>query len=74
MECELVEYQEGNTGCGVLGKIVCTSVNEEVLTNNKVDIAKLKALAFDPFTHGYYVVEKRVGEAFKDGLKVKNKI
>jgi len=27
--------------------------------------------AFDPYTHGYYKVTERVGEAFKDGLKLK---
>ena len=71
MECELVEYQEDKTGCGVIGKIINTSCNEEVLDNGKVNISKLKALAFDPFTHGYYLVDKRVGDAFKDGMKIK---
>ena len=28
-------------------------------------------IAFDPYTHGYYKVTERVGEAFKDGLKLK---
>ena len=28
-------------------------------------------LPFDPYTHGYYKVNGRVGEAFKDGLKLK---
>lgn len=27
--------------------------------------------AFDPYTHGYYKVGGRVGEAFKDGLNLK---
>ncbi|MDY6286438.1 MAG: flavin oxidoreductase, partial [Lachnospiraceae bacterium] len=27
--------------------------------------------SFDPYTHGYYKVSGRVGEAFKDGLKLK---
>ena len=27
--------------------------------------------AFDPYTHGYYKVTERVGEAFHDGLKLK---
>ena len=26
---------------------------------------------FDPYTHGYYKVTERVGEAFRDGLKLK---
>ncbi len=29
------------------------------------------AIAFDPYTHGYYKVIERVGEAFRDGLKLK---
>ena len=28
-------------------------------------------IAFDPYTHGYYKVEERVGNAFKDGLELK---
>ena len=37
----------------------------------KVDISRVDAIAFDPYTHGYYRVTERVGEAFKDGLKLK---
>lgn len=37
---------------------------------DKVDIEALHAIAFDPYTHGYYQVSQRVGEAFKDGLKL----
>lgn len=29
------------------------------------------AIAFDPYTHGYFKVTERVGEAFKDGLRLK---
>ena len=28
-------------------------------------------IVFDPYTHGYYKVEERVGNAFKDGLELK---
>ena len=31
----------------------------------------VNAIAFDPYTHGYYKVSERVGEAFKDGLALK---
>lgn len=37
----------------------------------KVDIDSIEAIAFDPYTHGYYKVNGRVGEAFKDGLRLK---
>ena len=42
-----------------------------VMVDGKIDISKVNAIAFDPYTHGYYKVTERVGEAFKDGLKLK---
>lgn len=71
MECEFIEYQDGEYGCGVIGKIVNVLAEEKVLNSDKVDISRLDAIAFDPYTHGYYKVTERVGEAFKDGLKLK---
>ncbi len=71
IECEFVEYQNDATGIGVIGKVLRTSVEEANLKDGKVDIDSLKAIAFDPYTHGYYMVGGRVGEAFKDGLKLK---
>ena len=47
------------------------SVEEANLKDGKVDIDSLEAIAFDPYTHGYYKVGGRVGEAFRDGLKLK---
>ena len=71
MECEFVEYQSDETGLGVIGKVVKTSVEEAYLKDGRVDIDLLEAIAFDPYTHGYYKVCGRVGDAFKDGLKLK---
>lgn len=71
IECEFVEYQGGQYGCGVIGKIVNVSAEDRIISNNQVDIAKLEAIAFDPYTHGYYKVTERVGNAFKDGSKLK---
>lgn len=71
MECEFVEYQNDDTGLGVIGKVLKTSVEESVMKDGKVDIDALEAIAFDPYTHGYYKVGGRVGDAFKDGLKRK---
>ena len=71
-ECEFIEYQDDETGLGVIGKVVNTSVDENVMSEDKVDISKVSAIAFDPYTHGYYEVTKRIGEAFKDGLKLKD--
>ena len=71
LECEFIEYQSGNTGLGVIGKVVRTSVEEAILNDGKVNIDALEAIAFDPYTHGYYKVCGRVGDAFKDGVKLK---
>ena len=71
MECEFIEYQGDDTGLGVIGRVVRTSVEETKLKDGKVDIDSLEAIAFDPYTHGYYKVGGRVGVAFRDGLKLK---
>ncbi len=71
MECEFIEYQNDDTGIGVIGKVLRTSVEEEHLKDGRVDIDSVEAIAFDPYTHGYYKVGGRVGEAFSDGLKLR---
>ncbi|MBQ7600048.1 MAG: flavin reductase family protein [Clostridia bacterium] len=71
MECSFVEYQGDATGMGVIGKVLRTSVEESCLKDGKVDVDALEAIAFDPYTHGYYKVCGRVGDAFKDGMKIK---
>ena len=67
MECEFIEYGD----CGVIGKVINTSVDVNAMNGDKVDIEKVSAIAFDPYTHGYYTVTKRVGNAFKDGMQLK---
>lgn len=47
MECEFVEYQDDEYGCGVVGKVVNVTADEKVMTNDQVDIAKVNAIAFD---------------------------
>ena len=71
LECEFVEYQNNKYGCGVIGKVVNVTADESVMSGDKVDISLVNAIAFDPYTHGYYKVAERVGEAFKDGLQLK---
>lgn len=71
LECEFIEYQDGEYGCGVIGKVVNVTADESVMKDGKVDISAVNAIAFDPYTHGYYRVSERVGDAFKDGLRLK---
>lgn len=71
MECEFIEYQSNKYGCGVIGRVVRVTADERVVRDGKPDMSLVDAIAFDPYTHGYYRVAQRVGEAFKDGLKFK---
>lgn len=71
LECEFVEYQDNEYGCGVIGKVVNVTADESVMNGDKVDMSLVNAIAFDPYTHGYYKVTERVGNAFRDGMKLK---
>ena len=71
LECEFIEYQNNEYGCGVIGKVVNVTADESVFVDGRLDMSLVNAIAFDPYTHGYYKVSERVGEAFKDGLKLK---
>ena len=71
LECRFIEYQNNEYGCGVIGKVVNVTADESVMGDGKIDMSKVNAIAFDPYTHGYYKVTERVGEAFRDGLKLK---
>lgn len=68
MECTLVEVVKTESFHCVVGKIVNTAAEESVLSpEGKVDPAKLDALLFDQFQHGYYVSGEKVGEAWDAG-------
>ena len=71
LECEFIEYQAEKYGCGVIGKVVNVTADESIMVDGKIDMSLVNAIAFDPYTHGYYKVTERVGEAFKDGMKLK---
>ena len=71
LECEFIEYQDSAYGCGVIGRVVNVTADEKVLVDGKIDMSLVNAIAFDPYTHGYYKVGERVGEAFRDGLQLK---
>lgn len=70
LECEFIEYQGDEYGLGVIGKVVNTSVDEKVMNGDKIDVDLIEAIAFDPYTCGYYKVGGRVGNAFSDGMKL----
>lgn len=71
LECEFIEYQNGEYGCGVIGRVVNVTADERVMADGRINMSLVNAIAFDPYTHGYYKVTERVGEAFQDGMKLK---
>ena len=72
LECKLISLdgEEGEGGT-LIGEIVNVSIDESILTNGKVDVKKLEPIAFDPVNNDYLLVSEKVGNAFKDGLKLK---
>ena len=70
MECELISYDPES--CRLVGRIVNVSADESILNENgKVDPARLRPITFDPMNNTYVVLGETVGQAFKDGAKLK---
>ncbi|MBO4428374.1 MAG: flavin reductase family protein [Clostridia bacterium] len=69
LECKLVSRND-DTGITV-GEIVNVSADESVLTGGKIDPAKLRPITFDPVNNAYIAIGEKVGDAFRDGLKLK---
>ena len=69
VECTLLSYDPET--CCMIGKIVNVSADESVLTDGKVDPAKLHPIIFDGMHHVYRAVGEKVGDAFSAGRKFK---
>ena len=70
VECRLLSYDEKT--CRLVGEIVNVSADESVLSpDGKIDPAKLAPITFDPVNNAYLKLGEKVGNAFKDGLKLK---
>ena len=39
--------------------------------DGEIDLSKFTPITYDPVHHGYYRLGERVGNAFKDGAKLK---
>ena len=47
------------------------NADESILTDGQIDPKKLKPITYDPVNHAYIGLGEKVGNAFKDGLKLK---
>ena len=69
LECELIRINEDGN---VIGRIVNVSVDESVLgADGGIDFAKFRPIAFEPAHSAYHVLGEKVGDAFRDGGKLK---
>lgn len=68
LECELVQNDNGT----IIGQIVNVSADESVLDGDgNINPAKLHIITFDPVKNTYIELGEVVGNAFRDGLKLK---
>ncbi len=69
VECRLISYDKDT--CRMVGEIVNVCAEESVLTDGRIDPAKLRPITFDGMNNAYYVLGEKVGDAFCDGAKLK---
>ena len=69
VECRLKSYDPDT--CRLVGEVVNVCADENVLTEGKIDPAKLRPIVFDGMNHTYMTLGDVVGKAFSDGLKLK---
>lgn len=70
LECKLVSYDEESEL--LIGEIVNVCADESVLDEKgNIDPAKLSPITYDPVNHAYLKLGEKVGNAFKDGAKLK---
>ena len=72
LECEVYSMEgDDDKGYTLIGNIKNISIDEEVLTNGKVDVKKLEPITFDAINNKYIVLGENVADAFKAGLSLK---
>ena len=69
LECRLISFDKESEL--LTGEIVNVSADERILTDGKIDPAKLQPITYDPVNHNYLTLGEKVGKAFSDGKKLK---
>ena len=70
LECKMVSYDEESEL--LIGEVVNVTADESALdASGKLSVEKLEPVCYDSAGHGYYVMERRVGNAFSDGKEIK---
>ena len=66
LECEVESFEEGI----LIGKIINVSVDEAILTDDKIDYDKAEFIAFDATSNKYMLVKGKVADALKIGMTI----
>ncbi len=65
LECKVVSWEGGI----LVGEVVNMSADERILTDGKVDLAKLQPIVFDAASMSYRAIGDIVGKAWGDGKR-----
>lgn len=68
LECKLISYDAES--CRMVGEIVNVCADESVLSDGRIDPAKLRPITYDGMNNAYYVLGEKVGNAFEDGQNI----
>lgn len=72
LECKVIDIQEELGDYRIVAEVVNTLADESVLNEKgQIDVDKLELITFDSVTNSYRVLGEKVGQAFKDGAKIK---
>ena len=69
LECRVVSFEDGM----LIGEVVNMSADESILTDGKVDLAKLKPIVFDAAGMCYRSLGDVVGKAWQSGKSISEK-
>lgn len=69
VECEFVSYEEESNF--LVGRIVNVCADESILTDGRIDPAKLQPITYDPVNHEYLTLGTVAGKAFSEGKALK---
>ena len=69
LECKVSKVTKVGEDYHFVGDIVNILVDEDILTDGKIDVKKLQAITFDPAGGKYIALGDAVGNAYREGRK-----
>ena len=69
LECQVSKVTKVGEDYHFVGDIVNILVDEDILTDGKIDVKKLQAITFDPAGGKYIALGDAVGNAYREGRK-----